>query len=172
MTTTDPPTTPKRNRPNVPVFSPCPAMPTSTLFPRNDDPDVLLDISLPPGCDLIVQSVGGPDRKMDPVHVVNAAVQSIIKVSEDLADIPVVVHPFPFEVQAGPLLATFDSTLSSNQNLSLARMPSLDVISFKFGATPLGPLTPNGKSIGLTPFVERINGCGLGSRKFVTTRRT
>jgi len=95
MTTTDPPTTPKRNHPNVPVFSPRPAMPASTLLPRNDDPDVLLDISLPPGCDLIVRSIGGPDRKSDPVNVVSAAVQSIIKTHEDMADIPVVVHPFP-----------------------------------------------------------------------------
>jgi len=70
-------------------------MPATTLFPRNDDPDVFLDISLPPGRDLIVRSIGGPDRKSDPENVINAAVQSIAKTSEDLADILVVVHPFP-----------------------------------------------------------------------------
>ena len=96
MTSIDPPTTPKRNRP-IPIFSPRPAMPSSTLLPRSDDPETFLDISLPPGCDLIVRSVGGPDRKADPVQIINAAVQSITKTNEDLADIPVLVHPFPMQ---------------------------------------------------------------------------
>ena len=95
MTNTDPPTTPKKDRPNVPVFSPHRAMPTTTLFPRNDDPETFLDISLPPGCDLIVRSIGGPDRKVDPVQIITAAVQLITKTNEDLAEIPVAIHPFP-----------------------------------------------------------------------------
>jgi len=57
--------------------------------------ETFLDISLPPGCELIVQSVGGPDRKEDPVQVITAAVQMIAKTNKELADIPVVVHPFP-----------------------------------------------------------------------------
>jgi hypothetical protein len=69
-------------------------MSTATLLSRNDDPEALLDISLPPGCELIVRSVGGPDRKADPVQVITAAVQSIAKTNNELADIPVVVHPF------------------------------------------------------------------------------
>ena len=95
MTNTDPPTTPKKNRPNIPIFSPRPAMSTASLLSRNDDPETFLDISLPPGCELIVRSVGGPDRKEDPVQVITAAVQTIAKTNKELADIPVVVHPFP-----------------------------------------------------------------------------
>ena len=77
--------------------------------------ETFLNISLPPGRELIVRSVGGPDRKEDPVQVIMAAVQTIAKTNKELADIPVVIQiPFPYVVLDGPPCAIFVSTLSLN----------------------------------------------------------
>jgi len=52
------------------------------------------DITLAPGCSLIVRGVGATQRNSDPVKLVQTAILQISKANPDLADIPILAKPF------------------------------------------------------------------------------
>jgi hypothetical protein len=63
-------------------------------IPNRHTTNDLSDVTLAPGCTLIIRGVGATKRNSDPVKLVEAAVTQIIKKNPDFAEIPLTIKPF------------------------------------------------------------------------------
>jgi hypothetical protein len=63
-------------------------------IPNRHTTNDLSDVTLAPGCILIIRGVGATKRNSDPVKLVEAAVTQIIKNNPDFAEIPITIKPF------------------------------------------------------------------------------
>jgi hypothetical protein len=82
---------PKRT---LPPFSPKSPMRANGRIPTCYMPAEMNEITLPPGCSLIIRGVGAAQRNSDPVRLIQSAITQISKLDSNLADIPIVVKPF------------------------------------------------------------------------------
>ena len=86
------PQTPPRKRP-LPPFTPKTPMRINGSIPNRHANDIS-DVTLAPGCTLIIRGVGAAHRNTDPTKVVETAILKISKDHPDLADIPLSIKPF------------------------------------------------------------------------------
>ena len=87
------PQTPPRKR-ALPPFTPKTPMRTNGSIPNRHATNDLSDVTLAPGCNLIIRGVGASHRNTDPTKAVETAILKISKDHPDLADIPLSVKPF------------------------------------------------------------------------------
>ena len=78
----------------LPPFSPTSPLRAHGRIPTRYMPAEMNEITLPPGCSLIVRGVGATQRNSDPVKLVQTAIAHISKVDSNLADVPIIVKPF------------------------------------------------------------------------------
>jgi hypothetical protein len=87
------PRTPPQKR-TLPPFTPKTPMRVNGYIPNRLAANDMSDITLAPGCTLIVRGVGAAKRNSDPVRLLEAAITQISKIDHDLADILLTVKPF------------------------------------------------------------------------------
>jgi hypothetical protein len=92
-TTLSPPHTPPQKR-TLPLFTPKTPMRINGYIPNRHVTNDIGEVTLAPGCTLIIRGVGATKRNSDPVKLVEAAVAQIIKINLDLVDIPLTIKPF------------------------------------------------------------------------------
>jgi hypothetical protein len=88
------PQTPPQKRRTLPPFTPKTPMRANGDIPSRHMATDMSDITLAPGCTLIVRGVGAAKQNSDPVKLIDTAILQISKTNSDLADIPLSVKPF------------------------------------------------------------------------------
>ena len=78
----------------LPLFTPKTPMCTNGNIPNRHMASDMSDITLAPGCTLIIRGVGAAQWNSDPVKLIETAVLKISKAHADLADIPLSIKPF------------------------------------------------------------------------------
>src|SRR5882762_5623570 len=87
------PQTPPRKRP-LPPFTPKTPMRTNGNIPNCHMANDMSDVTLAPGCTLIIRGVGASQPNSDPVKLIERAILKISTAHPDLADIPLTDRPF------------------------------------------------------------------------------
>lgn len=87
------PQTPPRKR-TLPPFTPKTLMRTNGNIPSRHMASDMSDVTLAPGCTLIIRGIGASQQNSDPVKLIEMAINKINRTHPDLADIPLSIKPF------------------------------------------------------------------------------